>query len=82
MIILKITNAPEVVASKLGKFLESLTPDLLDQSAVENEVIKQLVTNLKAEGVKGELACVSGLDLHDGKLELNEGLKLRKHQTF
>ena len=82
MIILKITNAPEVVASKLGKFLESLTPDLLDQSAVENELIKQLVINLKAEGVKGELAAVSGLDLSDGKLEVHEGLKVRKHQTF
>ena len=82
MIILKITNAPDVVASKLGKFLESLTPDLLDQTAVENELIKQLVINLKAEGVKGELAAVSGLDLTDGKIAVHEGLKVRKHQEF
>jgi hypothetical protein len=82
MIILKITNAQEVVASKLGKFLEMLTPDLLDQTAVENELIKQLVINLKAEGVKGELAAVSGLDLRDGELSVHEGLKVRKHQEF
>ena len=82
MIILKITNASEVVASRLGKFLESLTPDLLDQSAVESELIKQLVINLKVEGVKGELAAVSGLELSEGKLQVHEGLRVRKHQTF
>lgn len=82
MIILKITNASDVVAAKLGKFLESLTPDLLDQTAVENELIKQLVINLKAEGLNGELAAVSGMELSDGKLEVHEGLKVRKHQAF
>ncbi len=82
MIILKITNAPEVVASRLGKFLESLTPDLLDQAAVENELIRQLVSNLQAEGVKGELAAVAGLELREGNLEIHPGLKVRRHQTF
>ena len=53
MIILKITNSSELVAAKLGRFLEMLTPEMLDHNAVENELIKQLVTNLKAEGVKG-----------------------------
>ena len=82
MIILKITNASEVVASKLGKFLESLTPDSIDQTAVENELIKQLISNLQAEGVKGELAAVSGMDLADGDLRLHDQLKVRKHHTF
>jgi hypothetical protein len=82
MIVLKITNASEVVASKLGKFLESLTPDSIDQTAVENELIKQLVRNLQAEGVKGELAAVSGLDLAEGELRLHDQLKVRKHHTF
>jgi hypothetical protein len=82
MIILKITNAPEVVASKLGKFLESLTPDLLDQTTVENELIRQLVMHLQSEGVKGELAAVAGLDLREGTLEIHQGLKVRRHQTF
>jgi hypothetical protein len=82
MILLKITNASDVVASKLGRFLESLTPEQLDQKAVENELIKQLIHNLQAEGVKGELAAVSGLDLADGELHLHPGLKVRRHQTF
>ena len=82
MIILKITNAQELVAAKLGRLLGGLTPDLLEQSAVENELIKQLVTNLRAEGVKGELAVVSGLDLQEGDLHLRDGLKLRRHQAF
>ena len=82
MIILKITNASDVVTAKLGKLLGALTPDLLEQTAVENELIKQLVINLKAEGVKGELAVVSGLELSEGNLEVHEGLKVRKHQAF
>ena len=56
MIVLKISNASEVMASKLGKFLESLTPDSLDQSTIEDIVVKKLVENLQAEGLKGEVA--------------------------
>ena len=55
MIVLKISNASEVMASKLGKFLESLTPDSLDQSTIEDIVVKKLVENLQAEGLKGEV---------------------------
>jgi hypothetical protein len=82
MIILKITNSSELVAAKLGRFLEMLTPDMLDHNAVENELIKQLVTNLKAEGVKGELASISGMDLQDGELHLQDGMKVRQHRHF
>jgi hypothetical protein len=82
MIILKITNSSELVAAKLGRFLEMLTPDMLDHNAVENELIKQLVANLKAEGVKGELAAVSGLELQDGELRLHDGMKVRQHRQF
>ena len=53
MILLKISNSSEVVASKIGKFLESLTPDALDQSTVEDIVMAKLIENLKAEGLKG-----------------------------
>ena len=63
MIVLKISNSSEVVASKVGKFLEFLTPDSVDQSAVEDQVIKKLVENLAAEGIKGEIAAVHGLDI-------------------
>ena len=82
MIILKITNASELVAAKLGRFLEMLTPDMLDHNAVENELIKQLVANLQAEGVKGELAAVIGLDLENGELRLQDGMKVRQHRQF
>jgi hypothetical protein len=82
MIILKITNSSELVAAKLGRFLEMLTPDMLDHNAVENELIKQLVANLQAEGVKGELAAISGLDLENGELRLQDGMKVRQHRQF
>ena len=51
MIVLKISNASDVVASKVGRFLERLTPDSLDEAKVEEEVIKKLVENLRTEGI-------------------------------
>ena len=82
MIVLKISNSSEVVASKVGKFLEFLTPDNIDQSAVEDQVIKKLVENLAAEGIKGEIAAVNGMDIEGKELNLHEGLKVRKHASF
>ena len=82
MIVLKISNSSEVVASKVGKFLEFLTPDNMDQSAVEDQVIKKLVENLAAEGIKGEIAAVNGMDIEGKELRLHEGLKVRKHASF
>ena len=43
MISLKISNASEVVASKLGKFLQALTPEALDQASVEDVLLKKLI---------------------------------------
>lgn len=82
MIVLKISNSSEVVASKVGKFLEFLTPDSVDQNAVEDQVIKKLIENLAAEGIKGEIAAVRGLDLDGHDLSLHDGLKVRKHESF
>lgn len=82
MIVLKISNASEVMASKLGKFLESLTPDGLDQSTIEDIVLKKLVENLQAEGLKGEVASVRGLELEGKELVMHDGLRVRRHQTF
>ena len=82
MILLKITNSSEVVASKVGKFLEALTPDDVDNAAVEDQVIKKLVENLSAEGIKGEIASVKGVDLDDSELSFHDGLKVRKHTCF
>jgi hypothetical protein len=73
MLILKITNASEVVAAKVGRLLEALTPDLLDQNTVEDVLIKELIKNLAAEGLKGEVAAVRGLDLQDNKTASRDG---------
>ena len=82
MLVLKITNASEVVAAKIGRFLEALTPDALDEKTVEDVLIKELIKNLSAEGLKGEVAAVHGLDLNQHGLELEEGLHVRRRQTF
>jgi hypothetical protein len=82
MIVLKISNSSEVVASKVGKFLEFLTPDSVDQSTVEDQVIKKMVENLAAEGLKGEIAAVKGLDIEGTDLSIHGELKVRKHTTF
>ena len=82
MLVLKITNARELVSAKLGRFLEALTPDALDQKTVEDIVIKVLIKNLAAEGLKGELAAVQGLDLEDKTLVVGDGLHVRRHERF
>ena len=82
MIVLKISNASELVAAKLGKFLESLTPDGLDQATVEDILLKELIKNLASEGLKGEVASVKGLDLEGSKLVISESLQVRRHQSF
>jgi hypothetical protein len=82
MIVLKISNASEVVASKVGRFLERLTPDSIDQSAVEDQVIKKMIENLAAEGLKGEIAAINGLDFDGSDLSLHDEVKIRKHTSF
>ena len=82
MIVLQISNSSEVVASKVGRFLERLTPDAMDNSAVEDQVIKKLIENLSAEGLKGEIASISGLDLDGEDITMHEGLKVRRHSSF
>ena len=51
MIVLKITNASAFMATKVGKFLESLTPDAFDQSTVEDILVRKLIENLQAQGL-------------------------------
>ncbi|AII49976.1 (4Fe-4S)-binding protein [Synechococcus sp. KORDI-52] len=82
MIILKISNASEVVASKVGKFIEFLTPDSIDHATVEDQVIKKLIENLAAEGIKGEIAAITGLELEGENLSVHKGLNVRKHAEF
>jgi predicted ATP-grasp superfamily ATP-dependent carboligase len=53
MILLKITNASDVVASKAGKLFEKMTPEMIDQKLVESQVIQQMIDQLQLEGLKG-----------------------------
>ena len=82
MIVLKITNSSEVLASKVGKFLESLTPDGFDQVTGEDIVIRKLIENLSAEGLRGEVAAVSGLDLNGQELVINKQMHVRSNRPF
>jgi hypothetical protein len=84
MIVLKITNASEVMASKVGKFLESLTPDGFDQTTVEDIVLRKLAENLAAEGIRGEVLAVQGLEIEsEGTgLVLRERVRVRQHARF
>ena len=82
MIVLEISNASEVVASKVGKFLELLTPDSIDHATVEDQVIKKMIENLAAEGIKGEIAAINGLELDGQNLSVHKGLNVRKHAVF
>ncbi|MEB3349760.1 MAG: hypothetical protein VKO00_07070 [Cyanobacteriota bacterium] len=83
MILLKISNSSEIIASKLGKFLESLTPDALDERKVEDVVVRTLCQKLSEEGLKGEIAVVQGLDLGgQSDLVIKERLHVRHQQRF
>mgnify|MGYP006879001361 FL=1 len=82
MIVLKISNASEVIASKMGKFLERLTPEGFDETTIEDVLLKKLIENLQTEGLKGEVASVKGLDLEGKHLVVQDGMHVRRHDTF
>jgi hypothetical protein len=82
MIVLKITNASEVMASNIGKFLERLTPDSFDNHKIEDIVIERLVQSLTSEGIQGEVASIDGVDLHDKELLIHNKLKVRNCKQF
>ena len=82
MILLKITNASDVVASKAGKLFEKITPDMIDQKLVESQVIQQMIDQLKLEGLKGQISSVKGLDISEDTLITNSSFKVRSSRTF
>ncbi|MFN9646022.1 MAG: hypothetical protein ACK6BG_13100 [Cyanobacteriota bacterium] len=82
MILLSIDNASEVMAQKLGKFLESLTPDSFDQTTIEDVVIRKLIENLSAEGMTGQVAAVRGLELGNKTLHISEQMHVRHQDSF
>ena len=82
MILLKITNASDVVASKAGKLFEKMTPEMIDQKLVESQVIQQMIDQLQLEGLKGQISSVKGLDINDDTLLTKNSFKIRTTRTF
>jgi hypothetical protein len=82
MIVIKVTNASDVVASRIGRFLADLTPSGFDQGKVEEELIKQLVEQMAAQGLQGEVASVQGLDLHNKMVTVDSKVQVRRHRAF
>jgi len=82
MILLKITNASDVVASKAGKLFEKITPDMIDQKLVESQVIQQMIEQLQLEGLKGQISIVKGLEVSEDTLLTRSSFKVRSTKTF
>ena len=82
MILLSINNSSEVVAKKVGKFLETFTPVGFDEAKVEEEVIRKLIENLAAEGIHGQIAAVRGIHLQDKEIHFDEQMHVRRHDHF
>ena len=82
MILLKITNASDVVASKAGKLFEKMTPEMIDQKLVETQVIQQMIDQLQLEGLKGQISIAKGLDISDDTLITKSSFKIRTTKTF
>ena len=82
MILLKITNSSDVVASKAGKLFEKMTPDMVDEKLVESQVIQQMIEQLELEGLKGQISSVKGLDLEEDSLITKSSFKVRNTKSF
>ena len=82
MILLKITNASDVVASKAGNLFEKMTPELIDQKLVESQVIQQMIEQLQLEGLKGQISSVKGLDINEDTLITKSSFKVRITKSF
>ncbi|WP_369801632.1 hypothetical protein [Cyanobium sp. NIES-981] len=70
------------MASRIGRFLADLTPSGFDQNKVEDELMKQLVEQMAAQGLQGEVASVKGLDLHNKALQVKNDLQVRRHRVI
>ena len=82
MILVKITNSTEVVASKTHKLFGKVTPGKIDENWVEAEVIKQMGSDLASFGLKGEISIVKGIDIKQEALVTKKGFVVKKTQNF
>ena len=82
MILVKITNSTEVVASKTHKLFAKVTSEKIDENLVEAEVIKQMGSDLASFGLKGEISIVKGIDVKEGTIVTKKGFVVKKTQQF
>ncbi|MFN6339194.1 MAG: hypothetical protein ACK41W_10800 [Cyanobacteriota bacterium] len=82
MILLSIDNSSDVIAQRVGKFLESLTPDHFDEAKVEDVLVRKLMEHLTAEGLHGQIAAVRGLHLQEKHLHFDQQMHVRHHNRF
>ena len=82
MILLKITNASEVVRAKAGKLFEKMTPEQIDQKLVESQVIQTMIEQLKLEGLHGEISNVKGLEINKGTLVTKNNFSIKETKDF
>ena len=82
MILLNITNSSELVASKLGKFLENLTPEKIDERIVEEKIIDEMVETLSQEGLKGEIFLAKGIDVKEKKIVITNDFSVDNPKKF
>ncbi len=82
MILVKITNSTEVVASKTHKLFAKVTPENIDENLVEAEVIKQMSNDLASFGLKGEISIIKGIEVDKDTLITKRGFVVKKSQRF
>ena len=82
MICLNITNCSELIASKVGDFIEKLTPESIDQTIVEKKIIEKVLENLCQEGLRGDISIVKGMEISDETVTLKSGLSIIEQKSF
>lgn len=82
MILLKVTNASEMVRAKAGKLFEKMTPDQIDQKLVEAQIIQTMIEQLKIEGLKGEISSIRGIEIEEDSLITKSSFKVRDTIIF
>ena len=82
MLLVKITNSTEVVASKAGKIFAKMTPEKTDINIVEAAVIKQMGEDLAAEGLIGEISIVKGMEIQNDTLITKKGFLVKETRPF
>jgi len=82
MICLTITNSSELVASKVGQFLEKLTPESVDQTIVEKKILEKILESLSKEGLEGSISLVKGIEIKEKEIIFNKGVSVIEQSDF